>query len=40
LTFTLAGGRPADIAYHLTVLPVLVVTLVLFLIRTKSGGDQ
>lgn len=40
LTFTLTGGGPADIAYHLTVLPVLVVTLVLLLIRTKSGGDR
>lgn len=36
LTFTLAGGRQADVAYHLTMLPVLVVTFVLFSIKTKS----
>jgi hypothetical protein len=33
LTFTVRGGSPADLIYHLTMLPVLVATLVLLLRR-------
>jgi hypothetical protein len=38
LTFTLQGGKAVDIAYHTTVLPVLVVILAL-LLRLR-GSDQ
>jgi hypothetical protein len=31
LTITIRGGSGVDIAYHLTVLPLLVLTLVLLL---------
>ncbi|HEY8702130.1 MAG TPA: hypothetical protein VIM08_14410 [Arthrobacter sp.] len=31
LAFTVSGGQPADVAYHASVLPVLVLTLVLSL---------
>ena len=36
LMFTINGGRPADVAYHLTVLPVLILTLVLSRTRAKD----
>ena len=38
LTFTLRGGEAGDVIYHLTMLPVLVLTLVL-LIRTGSARE-
>jgi hypothetical protein len=38
LGFTLSGGQPADVAYHATVLPLLVVTLSLSLRKTKARG--
>ena len=33
LSFTLRGGSPADVIYHLAILPVLIVTLVRLLRR-------
>jgi hypothetical protein len=36
LNFTARGGEVADVAYHATMLPVLVVGLVL-LVRTGEG---
>ncbi|WP_369046774.1 hypothetical protein [Sinomonas sp. P10A9] len=35
LTFTLLGGEPGDVAYHLIALPVLVATFVLLSIGTR-----
>lgn len=35
LSFTLRGGSPVDIAYHLTGLPVLLITLA-FLLRRRA----
>ena len=40
LTFTLIGGEPGDVAYHLVALPVLVATFVLLLIRTRPRADR
>jgi CHASE2 domain-containing sensor protein len=37
LTFTLRGGDPIDIAYHLTLLPVLLLTLVVLLRRKEPS---
>ena len=36
LVFTLSGGQPADIAYHATVLPLLILTLVLSVTKAKD----
>lgn len=38
LTFTLNGGRPVDVVYHATMLPVLIITLVLLAARAKDRG--
>jgi hypothetical protein len=35
LTFTVRGGAPADLIYHLTMLPVLLLTLIL-LVRNAA----
>ncbi|GAA2199900.1 hypothetical protein [Sinomonas flava] len=40
LTFTLLGGEPGDVAYHLIALPVLVATFVLLLIRTRPRAGR
>ncbi|MGT2462881.1 hypothetical protein [Sinomonas atrocyanea] len=42
LVFTLAGGRPVDVVYHVTMLPVLVLTLVLSVVwaRRRSGDGS
>lgn len=38
LTITIRGGEPLDIAYHATVLPILVLTL-LQVLRLQSGDE-
>jgi peptidoglycan/LPS O-acetylase OafA/YrhL len=38
LTFTLIGGQPVDVAYHVTVLPLLILTLVLSVPKPKDLG--
>lgn len=46
ITETASGGHAPDIAYHLTVIPLLVISLVLLLRRSStgppapSGGDR
>jgi hypothetical protein len=38
LSFTLRGGDAIDVAYHLTVLPLLVITLVVLLRRRPAAA--
>jgi hypothetical protein len=38
LTFTLRGGDAIDIAYHATMLPLLLLTLIM-LLRSEAGGS-
>ena len=43
LTFTIIGGQPVDVAYHATVLPLLIVTLALSVPKPKDlavGRDR
>jgi peptidoglycan/LPS O-acetylase OafA/YrhL len=43
LTFTIHGGTPFDIAYHATILPVLIATAVLLAPRSstpRSSGQR
>jgi hypothetical protein len=40
LTFTLRGGDTIDIAYHATVLPLLLATLLLLLRRTQRNEER
>lgn len=38
LVFTISGGQPADVAYHATVLPLLILTLALAVPKAKGRG--
>lgn len=38
LTFTIIGGQPVDVAYHATVLPLLILTLVLSVPKPWDAG--
>lgn len=40
LVFTISGGQPADVAYHATVLPLLILTLVLSMPKAKDRARE
>jgi peptidoglycan/LPS O-acetylase OafA/YrhL len=38
LTFTISGGNPIDVAYHATMLPVLLTTALMLTRRRRTRG--
>lgn len=40
LTFTLQGGSAADVAYHVTVLPLIVVTLIVLRLDNRNDSQS